>query len=166
MNKLIEQVNKLLDELKRLVVLKNKQTAASEKLYRFAKDCLGVDASPFDVAPDEFGCAETINGIVRMAFGEPVGGGVSTIGLYYALKQSRYFAEVKNPLPGDIIISPTSFGNGKIKNGHTGIVAPMNHIMSNSSSTGKFELNYSIKSWTERYGKEGGFPILFYRRIY
>lgn len=138
----------------------------SHKLYLTAKECLGMDASPNDVAPDELGCAESINAVYKKAFGEEIGGGVSTYKLYLTLKSSEKFMMVQEVLPGDIIISPTGFGgkNG-ILHGHVGIVGESGLVMSNESKNGKFEINFTIESWRERYWTRGGYPVLFFRAI-
>ena len=40
------------------------------RLYEAARSFIGTDASPNDLAPDELGCAETVNEIIRRAFGD------------------------------------------------------------------------------------------------
>lgn len=151
---------------KMLVSIFNYGTPAGRKLYLTAVECLGTDASPNDKAPDEYGCAETVNDIVYKAFGDYAGGDLSTYRMYRALKNNRMFVKVSKPLKGDIILSPTGYGgqNG-INNGHTGIIGANNVIMSNSSATGKFEENYTIETWTNRYVVKGGYPIYYFRRL-
>lgn len=141
-------------------------TPAGERLYYVAKAWLGKDASPADEAPDEYGCAETINNVVFTAFGDYAGGDVSTYRMYRSIRYNKKFAEVKKPLKGDIILSPTGYGNGRIKNGHVGIVGDDNKIMSNSSNNGLFEDKYTMTTWHERYQTRGGYPVRFYRRIF
>lgn len=137
-----------------------------QKLFLCAKSFIGVDASPSDVAPDELGCAESVNAIHRKQFGSPIGGDVSTYRLYEALKKHPHFKQTSEALPGDIVISPTGFGgkNG-ITNGHAGIVGENGKIMSNESKSGNFQENYTMETWRERYGKLGGYPVLFFRRV-
>lgn len=149
-----------------LVVKFNFGTPSGERLYRVAKAWLGKDASPADVAPDEYGCAETVNNIVFTAFDEDAGGDVSTYRMYRAIRNNKKFAEVKIPVKGDIILSPTGYGNGSIKNGHVGIIGANGVVMSNSSVSGLFRENYSIMEWRERYEIKGGYPVYFYRRIF
>ena len=134
------------------------------QLYLAAIAAIGRDASPNDVAPDELGCAETVNAIHENAFGYQIGGDVSTYRMYRALKRHPRFYEVETPLPGDVIISPTGYGNGSMV-GHVGIVGKDNIIMSNSSATGTWEENYTIDEWIERYKNQGGLPVKFYRRF-
>ncbi len=138
-------------------------------LYRTAKSCLGMDASPSDEAPDEYGCMESVDNVVKKAFGRFINDTrytptLSTLEGFKILRKSDNFVPVQEPLPGDIILSPTSLGNGNLRNGHVGIVG-FYGIMSNDSATGRFMQNYTLKSWTARYKDQGGFPILFYRRI-
>lgn len=141
------------------------QQSNREKLYQTAFGCIGTDASPNDVAPDELGCAETVNAIHKKTFGHEIGGSVSTYLLYQALRSSTEFIKVDAPLRGDIVISPTGYGSGGLSNGHVGIVADSGMIMSNDSRTGLFSLNYTLDSWRNRYVKLGGYPMDFYRRI-
>ena len=134
-----------------------------EILYWTAIGILGVDASPADVADDDVGCAESVNAICRKALGIEVGGDLSTTRMYQALRESSRFVRVETPLKGDIIISPTGFGNGNLSNGHVGIMGDEGRVMSNTSATGLWTQNYTLESWRERYGKLGGYPVLFYR---
>lgn len=141
-----------------------------ERLHEAAVACLGMDASPNDVAPDELGCAESVNEIYRKAFGEYIETpGISTTRLFAAMvdRQDK-FARVLTPEPGVIIISPTGFSSNKnttIKHGHVGIFDKDDIIMSNSSTTGKFERNFTITSWIDRYRNKGSYPIYYFKPI-
>ena len=151
---------------KTLVLVFNYGTPAGAKLYNTAVGCLGTDASPNDKAPDELGCAETINDIVFKAFGDYAGGDLSTYRMYNSIRNNIKFVKVTKPVKGDIILSPTGYGNRrKVSNGHVGIVGDKNIIMSNSSATGEFIENYTIESWTNRYLVNGGYPIYYFRRL-
>lgn len=138
-----------------------------QRLYLVAASSLGTDASPNDLAPDEYGCAETVNEIYKKTFGEHIiNPGISTYQLYRAmLNQKNRFMKVWSPMPGDIIISPTGYGNGAIPNGHVGYCMANDMIASNNSFTGKFEINYSISSWKERYVIKGGYPFAVFRAL-
>lgn len=153
-------------QLKKLIVERNLQTEASKKLYETAKAWLGKDVTPLDNVPDDLACVEVLNVLAVKSWGEPAGGGNSTYLLYYALKDHKKFAEVVDPLPGDIILSPTGFGgkNG-ITNGHAGVVMDNNKIASNSSFTGLLTESYDLWSWRYRWVINGGYPMKFYRRI-
>lgn len=135
------------------------------KLFEAAKAAIGTDASPNDLAPDELGCAETVNAIFKSVFGREVGGTLSTNLMYKSLIKDKRFIKVDQPLPGDIIISPTGFGNGGLSNGHVGIMGENETIMSNSSATGTFESNFTLTSWVKRYRDKGGYPIYLFRVI-
>lgn len=153
-----------------LLAKKNNAVSPGDLLYKTALGCIGTDASPNDVAPDDLACAETVNEIYKKAFGTYISTpGLSTYSLYSAMRLSPYFYKVDEEyepvLPGDIIISPTGFGTGSLTHGHVGIMAPGGFVMSNDSYSGMFQKNYSIERWRERYGKIGGFPILFFRPI-
>lgn len=135
-----------------------------EKLYYKALSYLGKDASPNDVAPDELGCAESVNDIHKACFGFPIGGDVSTYRMYQALMNSPFFTFVTSPLRGDVIISPTGWGNGSIP-GHCGIMGDNGVIYSNNSKTGNFDSHHTLETWKARYQQIGNFPIMFFRRI-
>ena len=135
------------------------------RFFNAAIRSLGTDASPNDIAPDEYGCAETVNDIHKLAFGYAIGGDVSTYRMYRDIKLNKKFVKVEYPLEGDIVISPTGYGSGGLTNGHVGIVGELTKIMSNDSSTGKFEENYTIQSWRERYVIKGGYPMAYFRRV-
>ena len=72
------------------------------KLYEAPRSFIGTDASPNDLAPDELGCAETVNEIIREALGEyfHADNRLSTYWLYKALRESQNFKEVFIPVPG------------------------------------------------------------------
>lgn len=144
------------------------------KLYETAKLYIGTDASPNDLAPDEYGCAESVNEIIRAAFGEYLyaGNRLSTYWLYKALKESDKWIEASIPIPGSIVISPTGYGHRRdaagnliIPNGHVGIVMLDGKIASNDSRDGKFRENYTIDSWADRYVVKGGYFMKMFRPV-
>ena len=125
------------------------------KLYEAPRSFIGTDASPNDLAPDELGCAETVNEIIREALGEYLHADnrLSTYWLYKALRESQNFKEVFIPVSGLIVILPIGYGTRRnpdgtlaSPNGHVGIVMLDGKIASNDSRTGKFEENYTIDS--------------------
>ena len=123
-------------------------------------------ASPKDIAIDEFGCAETIFNIIQTAFGdmdEKIL--LSTTELYRKLKAHKKFQQVLDLEAGNVLISPTGYGNFQLTNGHTGIIGLNGKIMSADSATGLFMENYTIDSWIERYRKLGGFPMFVFKRV-
>jgi len=154
----------LVQLLQKLLTMLNEQLSDQlrEKIYETACACIGEDVSPVQGA---YGCAESVNTVVERAIGVPVGGQYSTYWMYMTLKDSLKWMEVSegDSEYGDIIISPTGFGNRKIlPNGHVGILAKGASVMSNNSETSLWEQNYTITTWKERYGK-AGYPVKFYR---
>lgn len=142
-------------------VFKNEPTIESTKIYQVAKESLGHKLSPiYTVA----GCVEAVNNLSKMAYGYVICDSPSTTVMYKALKADKRYIEVKEPVYGDIIISPTGYGNGKLEHGHVGIYAKFG-IMSNDSPTLKWKLNFTLKSWTSRYVTYGGFPIFYFRKV-
>jgi hypothetical protein len=154
--------NYLLDMAGKLVAKADSYTDAGHKLFLTARACIGKDMAPTE---NELGCAEAVNEIVFKAFGDYAGGDKSTYRMYHAIRDNKKFVQVYSPRPGDIVLSPTGYGNGTIPNGHTGIMGEFGAIMSNNSSDGLFLANYTLTAWRNRYQKQGGYPVLFYRRI-
>lgn len=141
----------------------NVATANSQKIYEVAAAHLNQSLCENHM----FGCMETVNNIFEIAFGSEIGGRQSTyMGYQYltgALKGKYTFVEVTDPLPGDVIISPTGYGKSEVMpNGHVGIVAKYG-ILSNNSYTGRLEEGYKLDSWKARYADRGGYPVKFFR---
>ena len=141
------------------------QKTNAEILYDMAVSCLNTDVTPADQVPDDVACAETVNAIHKKTFGKEIGGGSATRAMYHALLNNPLWTKVFEPEAGDLVISPTGYGNGSLANGHVGIVGKNNVIMSNSSSTGKFTENFNIDSWKDRYADKGGFPVVYFRKV-
>lgn len=167
MDTLLKLLASLTDRLRTLVVQKNAQTAPGLKLYETAVSFLGQDASPLDKAPDNLACVESLEQVYYKAFGEYIGGGVSTLRLYHALKNNKKFVKVTSPIAGDIILSPTGMASKKthITNGHTGVCGQNGRIMSNNSSNGKWEQNYDMWTWRLRYQTNGFYPLFLFRKV-
>ena len=135
------------------------------KLYAAALLQMGRDASPRDLEPDDVACVESVTTLIHQIRPEvPIMTGTWTF-LEYLKRSSMLFQKTDDPKPGCIIISPTGTGNGKLKNGHTGIIGKDGIIMSNDSASGLFLENYTLESWKHKYGKIGGFPVEFYRLV-
>lgn len=127
------------------------------KIYETAKASLGKDMA---LTQKELGCAEALNAVFKLATGREVGGGVSTYRMYQSLLWDKDFIEiegVQNCQKGDIIISPTGYGQGF---GHVGIISEDNKIMSNNSSTGLWDEHWTTGEWWLQYKT---FPIKFFR---
>lgn len=149
-----KHVRLLEDILKNLNLMK-------KTLVDLAKEHIGTDASPADLAPDELGCAETVTTILKKLYPQtPIITGTWTLWDYFE-KHPNWFP-MQQPEPGCIIISPTGTGNGKFP-GHVGIMLDDGTIASNDSFTGKFERNYDLDTWKARYQEKGGFPVYYYK---
>lgn len=138
--------------------------SARERLYEASKECIGIEVSPDDLASDEVACVESLENILYKEFGFYVGGDQPMLAtwLFIAeLRKDSRFEEVDSPLPGDIIISPTGSGNGKIR-GHTGIVGKY-QIMSNNSFTSLWDIHFTLETWERRYTQKGGMRMYFFR---
>ena len=97
--------------------LKKPDYSNSGRVYLACLSKLGKDASPKDLVDDDVGCAETVSTILHELWADiPVISGTYTLWDY--LKFSGKFKEILIPQSGDIVISPTGTGNGRIKNGH------------------------------------------------
>ena len=111
-------------------------------------------------------CAWAVNEIARRAVGKPIGGGLSTVGLFDALQRGHQSASEAQLEGGCIVISPTQPG----RTGHVGIVGEVaanvsaTKIYSNSSSKRLFCDNYTIASW-KSYFQGRGLPVLFFKLV-
>ncbi len=124
-----------------------KETSAAV-LCAVAKTYIGKDASPNNLAKSEVACAETVAYIVNHAFpGSLDPRIVGTDALFLALKTSKRFKGVLDPLPGTIEISPRT----PSVNGHCGIYVGPDSIASNDSRTGKFQINYTRATWRKTF---------------
>ena len=126
------------------------------KIYQTAKKYIGQDMSKKE---DEYGCAEAVNEVVRLAIGQEAGGGLSTTKMYQSLIMDKRFRQFAEPEKGDIIISPTGYGRGI---GHVGIISDNNKIMSNNSLNSKWDEHLDLDIWKKRYFT---FPVAFFRYI-
>ena len=133
-------------------------------LYDIAKNCLGTRQTLDTSISSEVGCAEAVSSILHQAGVQiPSGGIPGTASLMAWLKTNPHFQVVSQWQAGDIIISSTGSGNGKIP-GHTGIMGNYG-IMSNDSNTGLFLELWTLPKWQKYYQQYGGMPIDFFRRI-
>lgn len=136
-----------------------------QKLYNTAYSLLGIDVSPNDLAPDEYGCAETLSDVIKRAFPDlnfPVT--LSTTLLFEHLEaDTKNWDVAQVPQPGDVVISPTGYGSGRVPNGHCGIVGKY-QIMSNDSRTGTWEANFTLDGWRRYYHDKGGYPVFFFSK--
>lgn len=126
----------------------------------YSKLALGTDFS--QLTPDDVGCAESVTKLLRGVDKRLVPIITGTASLNAELWKSPRFKEVGVPRPGDIIISPTGRGNGRVPNGHVGIVGEDGVIYSNNSHTGKWDKHLTLRGWYAHFGDRGGYPIYYY----
>lgn len=128
-------------------------------LYALAKSCLHRDIA---VTQNELGCAEAISYLLHVQQVPGFQPTLSTAALYAQLRVLDAFEQVDQPLPGDIIISPTGTSTIGSDHGHVGIVAYYG-ILSNNSMTGLFEEYYTMQSWKAYYADRLHFPLYYFR---
>lgn len=136
-------------------------TAHRMALYNLAKSKLGYDIA---ATQNELGCAEAVSYLLHTLQVPGFSPTLSTNELYHELLNIKCFAEVKAPLPGDIIISPTGYSTKGSAHGHVGICA-FHGIMSNNSMNGLWEQYYTELSWQQYYAGKLGFPVLYFRYV-
>lgn len=137
-------------------------TQNGKKLYLVAKTNIGEEIAQ----NKELGCAETVNALHLLAFGNEIGGGASTYQLWQALKSRPDFQEIPDYEAGAIIISPTGTqpAASRLAHGHVGICGYF-QIMSNNSLTGVLDTQWTRSSWEQFFGGYGGFPIYYFRKL-
>lgn len=120
----------------------------------------------YSIVDKDVACAESVSRLLLNVDSTILPNVITGTWTFYDfLTKSARFERVNIPGKGDIVLSPTGFGNGKIKNGHIGIVAHDGIIYSNASMTGKWTPNYTLKTWWARWGTNG-YPVLYYRIKY
>ena len=129
----------------------------SDKLLAEAKSKLGQDVTTKDLAPTELACVEAVTEILNKVVPFPIMTYTPTF--LTELKKDSRFKATLDLKAGNIIVSPTGSGNGTVR-GHAGILDDNGRIMSNSSATGKWEANYTIDGWVDRFRVKGKMPIV------
>lgn len=134
-----------------------------EKLLDFALTFYNVDPTPLDAQPDDFACVESLTTILRKYLKDfPI---MTYTPLLLKQLQSDIRFKASNEFKvGNIIISVTKTGNGKIV-GHTGILGRNGKILSNASSSGLFTDKYDNMSWIERYSRQGQLALYIFELI-
>lgn len=157
----------LIDAYRNLVLLLQQKVQTSgfpPLLYTVAKGLLGQHLTLNDNVPPEVGCAECLSYVLKQSgYTIPTGGIPGTSSLYTWLKNNPRFQSVSSWQIGDIILSPTGMGNGKIP-GHVGVMGTYG-IMSNDSNSGLFLELWTIEKWKQYYAGYGGLPIYYFRPL-
>jgi len=153
-----------------LAYLLDQKASPAKRLYTQALKHLGRDASPNDEAPDELGCADSVQEIYKAEFGRYVGP-IKTNATWVMkghLDASPNFKKVDTPQAGDIIISETRWIGDVQQIGHVGICGPAGVIYSNNSfgrDKGTFTANFTQASWKASYQTKKGLKVTLYRPI-
>lgn len=135
-----------------------------ERIAATAKDQLGKFCTREipGTQNGNYGCAAAVNGVVQIATGRQVGGGLSTAAMAAALR-SKTGTEITQAQAraGDIVISPTVGRNV----GHVGICLSTGcgAIGSNSSRAGCFVQNFTLGNWVSYYQNQKGLSVQFFR---
>jgi len=116
---------------------------------------------------DELGCAFTVNFICKNALGYVAGGGPSTSAMLTEIVSNQNFKEVtKNEArAGDIILSATGTGNGRIAHGHVGFLGENGIIYSNNSAKDMLDDHLTASDWKNYFVLKGGFPVRYFRAV-
>lgn len=134
-----------------------------EKLHEEALKWIGKDASPYNSAPQDLACAESVSTIVRRVVPTfPIV--LGTADLLGRLKNDKRFKGTLDPKPGNIILSATGSGNGSIR-GHTGIFTIKEQIMANNSYTGLWGIHWDSVKWKDYYRIKGGMPTHYFELL-
>ncbi len=154
---MIESILKQLAILRQMLTLeKQKETLGGnpQTLLDKARTLLGKDASPQNLAPKEYACAESVSSILHSLWPEiPVITGTWTLWDY--LEHSTLFYKNDKPVDGCIIIAPTS----GIAVGHTGIMDG-SVVMSNNSNTGLWDTHITLGTWNSYF--KGKLPTYYF----
>lgn len=152
-NTLLQKINQIIAQI---TVLRRKL------ILRKCKDYLGIDFTPLDVIPDEYGCMEAVTTILTQCGVFPgMIPGTWTVNDGMQRRKYKGWVPTQYPQPGDIAIAPTGMGHrGTI--GHTWIIGEHGLWYSNDSWTGKWQANYTQKTAEIMYTKEKGIPIFYY----
>ena len=160
---ILQKLAELYKQLMALIIKKKEVEQIedkNEKVYQMAKSLLGTKVR---TVSKELACAECINIIYKKATGQPVGGDVSTHRMYNSVRLDKRFQQAYEPFRGCLIISPAGFG--RFEHGHVGVVGDNGEIFSNNSNTGFLDDLWTIKTWENYYGKQGKFPVDYYKLV-
>lgn len=152
-------LNQIYRLLAQITVLRKRLILKKSKAY------LGIDFTPLDKVPDEYGCMEAVTTILKQCgvFPEVIAG---TWTVWDGMQKRKYKAwfPTSNPQPGDIAIAPTGTGKkGTI--GHTWIIGEKGIWYSNDSWTGKWQANYTKETAHQKYTVEKGIQIYYFTYI-
>lgn len=130
---------------------------SAQKIHEYAVAMIGKEMSPADIAKDEVGCAESYCNAARAAYPDmPII--VSTASLLAFFRKDKRFKQTLDLLPGNVLIAATGTGNGTMR-GHVWVIGETYTAMSNDSTTGLWQRNYTIDQIVARWRKQGGMQL-------
>lgn len=140
----------------------------SQQLCALAKSKLGTDFTDDMIVDDEVSCAFAVTTLLH-EIDPRIKIDYSTATLDETMSKGVLFEEVDQPIevmePGWIVIAATGTNSRPelMPHGHVGIYLNEDQIMSNSSETGLWTVNYNRASWRKRYYTKGGYPVRIYK---
>lgn len=140
-----------------------KPVTPPHELYLVAKEWLGKDASPKNLAPSDLACAETISHLISLVTPWPAITGTWTLNAQLNLSPKFTSIGIEELQAGDILMYETGqFKTDKV--GHVFICGENGVLYSNNSKTGKLDTFYTITSARKEW--EGvGYKPRCYRLI-
>lgn len=169
-------MQKIVDALVNVVILLKAQILIKEKpmepapvipqpeepkLYTVAKSLLGKRLTLDNSVPKNVGCAQALSYILKEAgYAIPKGGISGTYTLYEWLQKN--FLKTDTLEKGNIIISVTGTGNGKIR-GHVGVLFENEVIASNDSDSGLLDTHWKYENWKAYYQTVGKLRTVIFK---
>lgn len=148
------------------ILSQTKQTNR-ERLYEAAYDSLSLPRGLDKSIDKSVNCANAATHVMILAGvkGLPKLGIAGTAMLYAWLLRSPLFGKISETeiKPGDLLIWPTTYGNGSIR-GHI-FVAGKFQLMSNDSSTGRWNNHWIFSEAKAYYTGHGGIPMSAFRYL-
>lgn len=137
----------------------------SDRLYAEAVRALSTDPTPYDTIDDDVACVDSVTALIRRI--DPNFPRLSsTVQLFNTLqKRARMLSA---PKKGCLVLSVTGTGNGRVANGHVGVVGARISgdgtlwIMSNNSFTGLWSVTHTVKTWNRYYNALGGMETYYF----
>jgi hypothetical protein len=160
---LMQKLIKALTDLVGLLTLK--KNSNMKNVYLTAKTLLGRHLTLDSDIPKTLGCGQAFSYLMKSCgYPIPKNGISGTIGCNEWLKENA--EEISSPDQGAIIVSITEGDH----HGHIGCIAKYDFmfpndwgIMSNSSETGLWEVNWNYKDWRHYYENVLGLQTKFYK---
>lgn len=129
-------------------------------LYLIAKENLGKHLTLNNAVSEEVGCAEAVSWVLLNAGYDIPTGGIANVNGMIAWMLANGFKEIDAPQVGAVITAHSPDINNP-NFAHIGVCGK-SWIMSNTSSNGLFQANYSYQGWQNHFGIMGSVSRYFY----